>query len=238
MNMKKQLNLYILLSLMISSSIYPISKTDRRILRAAEMTGSTIAGVLSYLGIRQILKEDDDISIALFAIMGGVVAALPGTSLGHHIGKTYLKRKYGVSPRVFNVALQYGYDLSTDQKLILQAAEQKNNPIIKKYLTDIFQKHFGENSIEKIESIMHEFLTLNKMHKPFAEFYKMFIEKVGANSATLLALVILFGLLPIAILYFDLPVTSGFFALRVRYSLEGQIRLAQDLMEAVELKNK
>ncbi len=253
--MKKQLCLYLLLSLLMSSSLYPLTKTDRRILTAAKVTGTLIGAALGWVGGKKMgpsLLRNQNIDFtrqkSLQSLVINPVSVYLGGAVGYKLsGKTskeYFKRKYGVSSRVLDIALQYNYDLSTDQKLILQAAEQKNNDILKKYLVDLFEQQFGKQETQKV---MREFFAASIYKEP-ARRYQSLLEKIGEKDVIRLTTMIQVGIKPIAILYFDRDkatpsynatvIESILEALGTLYQFNALMILAKDLMKAVGLESK
>lgn len=216
----------LLLPFIISSSMYPISKTDRFIIGASAVTGALIGSMVS-LNATVNIQQD---LIPFIAAVGGVTV---GTFSGIYASKAYLKRKYGVSKRVFDIALQFDYDLTTKQKFILQAAEQKNNTVLKKYVEELLEQQFGENGPQKFISLMHEYQLIAKKNKRLREKYTLFKEKVGQDTTNLFLTVLSMGILPIAILYFDADWAGNILLVRSIFELEKQIKLAQDFMEAI-----
>ncbi len=152
----------------------------------------------------------------------------------------YLQQKHNVSTRVLKIALRYNYDLSTDQRMILEAAEQKNNAILKKYLSDLLQQHFGEHGIEKFQSCMREYRTIAKSHQS-AKIPPLFVAKIGKDTATLLTKVLEIGIMPLAILYFNIDewnINLHISAFGGLTTLSGKMVIAYDLMKAVGLYKK
>lgn len=221
---------YALLLCIMSTSLYPLSTTDRAILNAARTTGTFIAGIVGFLYAQR--NADASFRAYLQTQLVSFAAAASGFYLSNWAGKTYLKRKYKVNDRILNIAYQFNYDLATKQKLILQAAEQKNNSILKKYFEELFEEQFGENGTQKFLSLLHEFQLIAYQHTTLNEesrLLQLFIQKIGYDNFILLITILQIGIVPIALLYFDIDKQPS-----------QSIKLVQKLMEAIgfHIKNR
>jgi hypothetical protein len=84
--------------------------------------------------------------------------AYAGGKLGAKIGKTaaaaYYARKYGVSLSIAELMLSLGFGLAGSEKKIFIAAENRNNNLLKRFLSGFYQDMLGSNWKNTLEQML------------------------------------------------------------------------------------